>query len=99
MGRAYRDLQAHQVAMLAASRTAVKGILEQLSPDQLALRFERDNKPLMSTSGSRWRAFKRLHSAMQRDDDWSERLFARDFAQAYEEQARLIATLNTDLQG
>ena len=99
MGRAYRDLQAHQVAMLAASRAAVKGILEQLSPDQLALRFERDNKPLMSTSGSRWRAFKRLHSAMQRDDDWSERLFARDFARAYEEQARLIATLNTDLQG
>ncbi|MGK9066503.1 type VI secretion system-associated FHA domain protein TagH [Stutzerimonas chloritidismutans] len=99
MGRAYRDLQAHQVAMLAASRAAVKGILEQLSPDQLALRFERDNKPLVSTSGSRWRAFKRLHSAMQRDDDWSERLFARDFAQAYEEQARLIATLNTDLQG
>ena len=36
---------------------------------------------------------------MQRDDDWGERLFARDFAQAYEEQARLIATLNTDLQG
>jgi type VI secretion system protein ImpI len=36
---------------------------------------------------------------MQSSDDWSERLFARDFAQAYEEQVRLIATLNTDLQG
>ncbi|UNG18959.1 type VI secretion system-associated FHA domain protein TagH [Stutzerimonas zhaodongensis] len=99
MGRAYRDLQAHQVAMLAASRAAIKGMLEQLSPDQLALRFERDNKPLISTSGNRWRAYKRLHSVMQRDDDWGERLFARDFAQAYEEQVRLIATLNTDLQG
>ncbi|MCH2341505.1 type VI secretion system-associated FHA domain protein TagH [Pseudomonas sp. NPDC047963] len=99
MSRAYRDLQAHQVAMLAASRAAVKGMLEQLSPDQLALRFERDNKPLIATSGGRWRAYRRLHSAMQRDDDWSERLFARDFAQAYEEQARLIATLNTDIQG
>ncbi|MBA1274947.1 type VI secretion system-associated FHA domain protein TagH [Stutzerimonas azotifigens] len=99
VGRAFRDLQAHQVAMLAASRAALKGMLEQLSPDQLALRFERDNKPLISTSGSRWRAYRRLHLAMQRDDDWSERLFARDFAQAYEEQVRLIATLNTDLQG
>jgi len=97
--RAYRDLQAHQVAMLAASRAAIRGVLEQLSPDQLALRFERDNKPLISTAGGRWRAYKRLHLAMQHDDDWSERLFARDFAQAYEEQARLIATLNTDLQG
>jgi type VI secretion system protein ImpI len=99
VGRAFRDLQAHQVAMLAASRAAIKGMLEQLSPDQLALRFERDNKPLIATSGSRWRAYKRLHLAMQRDDDWSERLFTRDFAQAYEEQVRLIATLNTDLQG
>ncbi|HCJ30671.1 MAG TPA: type VI secretion system-associated FHA domain protein TagH [Pseudomonas sp.] len=99
VGRAFRDLQAHQVAMLAASRAALKGMLEQLSPDQLALRFERDNKPLIATSGSRWRAYRRMHLAMQRDDDWSERLFARDFAQAYEEQVRLIATLNTDLQG
>ncbi len=99
VGRAYRDLQAHQVAMLAASRAAIKGMFEQLSPEQLALRFERDNKPLMSTSGGRWRAYRRLHQAMQRGDDWSERLFTRDFAQAYEEQVRLIATLNTDLQG
>jgi len=99
VGRAFRDIQAHQVAMLAASRAAVKGMLEQLSPEQLALRFERDSKPLISTSGSRWRAYKRLHLAMQSSDDWSERLFARDFAQAYEEQVRLIATLNTDLQG
>jgi type VI secretion system protein ImpI len=99
VSRAYRDLQAHQVAMLAASRAAIKGMLEQLSPAQLALRFERDSKPLIPTSGSRWRAYKRLHLAMQSDDDWSERLFARDFAQTYEEQVRLIATLNTDLQG
>jgi len=99
VGRAFRDLQAHQVAMLAASRAAVKGMLEQLSPHQMALRFEQDNKPLIATAGSRWRAYKRLHLAIQRDDDWSERLFARDFAQAYEEQVRLIATLNTDLQG
>ena len=99
VGRAYRDLQAHQVAMLAASRAAIKGMFEQLSPEQLALRFERDNKPLITTSGGRWRAYRRLHQAMQRDDDWSERQFTRDFAQAYEEQVRLIATLNTDLQG
>ena len=32
-------------------------------------------------------------------EHWSERLLARDFAQAYEEQIRLISTLNIDLQG
>ena len=100
INRGFRDLQAHQVALLAASRAAVKGLFEQLSPEQLALRFEREGrKPLLATAGSRWRAYRRLHGALQQNDDWSERLFARDFAQAYEEQVRLIATLNTDAQG
>lgn len=97
--RGFRDLQAHQVALLTASRAAVRGTLEHFSPEQLTLRFERDNKPVLSTSGSRWRAFGRYHQALRQDDDWSERLLARDFAQAYEEQIRLISTLYTDPQG
>ncbi|RMQ42271.1 Type VI secretion system FHA domain protein [Pseudomonas cichorii] len=99
VSRAFRDLQAHQVALLTASRAAVRGTLEHFSPQQLTLRFERDNKPLLATSGSRWRAFGRYHQALRQDDDWSERLLARDFAQAYEEQIRLISTLHTDHQG
>lgn len=99
IGRGYRDLQAHQVALLAASQAAVKGVFEQLSPQQLTLRFEQERKPLLATAGSRWRAYRRWHERLQRDDDWSERLFARDFARTYEEQVRLIATLDTDLQG
>ena len=94
--RAFRDLQAHQVALLAASRAAVRGTLEHLSPQQLVLRFDRDNPPLLATSGSRWRAYSRYHHALRQNDDWSERLLARDFAQAYEEQIRLIATLHSD---
>lgn len=99
VSRAFRDLQAHQVALLSASRAAIRGTLEHFSPQQLTLRFERDNKPLLATSGSRWRAYGRYHQALRQDDDWSERLLARDFAQAYEEQIRLISTLNVDLQG
>ncbi|UVK98697.1 type VI secretion system-associated FHA domain protein TagH [Pseudomonas sp. B21-048] len=99
LSRAFRDLQAHQVALLTASRAAVRGTLEHFSPQQLTLRFERDNKPLLVTSGSRWRAYGRYHQALRQDDDWSERLLARDFAQAYEEQIRLISTLHTDHQG
>ena len=60
VSRAFRDLQAHQVALLAASRAAVRGTLEHFSPEQLILRFERDNKPLIATSGSRWRAYRPL---------------------------------------
>lgn len=96
---AFRDLQAHQVAMLAGSRAAVRGALEHCSPRQLTRRFERDNKSLFSTSGSRWKAYGRYHQALLEDDDWSERLLTRDFSQAYEEQVRLISTLHTELQG
>ncbi|QCY11721.1 type VI secretion system-associated FHA domain protein TagH [Pseudomonas sp. MPC6] len=99
ISRAFRDLQAHQVALLTASRAAVRSTLEHFSPQQLTLRFERDNKPLLATSGSRWRAYGRYHQALRQDDGWSERLLARDFAQAYEEQIRLISTLHTDHQG
>ncbi|MEE1948721.1 type VI secretion system-associated FHA domain protein TagH [Pseudomonas alcaligenes] len=98
VGRAYRDLQAHQVALYAASRTAVQGLFEQFAPEQLCLRFEQERKPLLATAGSRWRAYQRHFRALEKDDDWSQRLFARDFAKTYEEQVRLIATLNTDYQ-
>lgn len=96
----FRDLQAHQVALLAASRAAVRATLEHFTPQQLTLRFERNGRqPLLATAGTRWRAFARYHQALCDDDDWCERLLARDFAQAYEEQVRLISTLNTDPQG
>lgn len=98
--RAFRDVQAHQVAMLAGSRATVRATLEHFSPEQLTLRFEREGqKSLFAGAGSRWRAFGRHHQALRQDDDWSERLLARDFAQAYEEQIRLISTLNSEHQG
>ncbi|MFJ2453337.1 type VI secretion system-associated FHA domain protein TagH [Pseudomonas protegens] len=100
ISRAFRDLQAHQVALLSASRAAVRSTVENFSPQQLTLRFERDGQqPLLVTSGSRWRAYRRYHQALCQDDDWNERLLARDFAQAYEEQIRLISTLHLDDQG
>lgn len=99
ISRAYDDLQAHQVALLAASRAAVRGSLQHFSPQQLALRFERDNKSLLATDGSRWRAYNRYHQTLCQDDDWSERLLARDFAQVYEDQVRLICALHIEPQG
>lgn len=100
IARAFRDLQAHQVALLVASRASVRAALEHFAPEQLTLRLERDgSKPLIATAGSRWRAFSRYHQSLRQDDDFSERLMARDFARAYDEQVRLIATLHTEHQG
>ena len=60
------------MALLAASRAAVQAMFEQLAPEQLALRFEREGrKPLIATAGSRWRAYRRLHHSLGQDADWS----------------------------
>nr|WP_294976671.1 type VI secretion system-associated FHA domain protein TagH [uncultured Pseudomonas sp.] len=100
ISRTFRDLQAHQVALLSASRAAVRGTLEHFAPEQLALRFERDGQVSRLTGAAgRWRAYGRYHHSLRQDDEWGERLLARDFAQAYEEQVRLIATLNSEPQG
>lgn len=95
----FHDLQAHQVALLAASRSTLRAVLEHFSPRQLVLRMGREQRPLISTSGGHWRAFGRYHQALCEDDDWAERLLARDFAKAYEEQVRLVSTLQNDLHG
>lgn len=99
IARAFRDLQAHQIALLAASRTTLRATLEHFSPQLLALRLERDHRPLINTAGHYWRAYGRYHQALCQNDDWTERLLARDFAQAYEEQVRLISTLHTNHHG
>lgn len=95
--KAFRDIQAHQVAMLTASRAALRGALEHFAPQQLSLRFERDaRKPLFFTQAKRWQAYERHHQTLCADQEWSERLLARDFARAYEEQVRLLATLHIE---
>jgi type VI secretion system protein ImpI len=99
INRSFHDLQAHQVALLAASRSTLRTVLEHFSPRQLILRMEREQRPLISTSGGHWRAFGRYHQGLCDDDDWVERLLARDFAKAYEEQVRLVSTLQNDLHG
>lgn len=100
LSSAFGELQSHQVALVAASRTASKHLVEQLSPEQLKLRFEQDGSgSLLNSSGGRWRAYTRLHQHLQRDDQWHKELYAPDFTHAYQEQLRLIASLNSSYQG
>lgn len=99
IARAYRDLQAHQVALLTASRATLRVALEHFSPQRLALRLEPGPQALINTDGRYWRAYGRYHQALCQDGDWADRLLAHDFAKAYEEQVRLISTLHTDQHG
>lgn len=98
--RACRDLQGHQVGLVAASRQAVLATLEQLAPAQCEARLEREGRrPRWRRDATLWRAWQRQYRDLHQDDDWRERLFAKDFAQAYSDQIRLIATLNPIQQG
>ncbi|MCJ8205745.1 type VI secretion system-associated FHA domain protein TagH [Pseudomonas sp. RGM2987] len=99
IARAYRDLQAHQVALLSASRATLRATLEHFSPRQLILRMAREHKPLITTSGHYWKAYGRYHQDLCQDDDWTERVLARDFSRAYEEQVRLVSSLQTEYHG
>lgn len=93
---AMQTLQAHQVALLNASRTVLRSALEQVAPQRMIQQIEPDSRPWLTTDGHRWRAYVRHHRALSRDDDWTERLLARDFARAYAEQVRLITAVQTD---
>ena len=98
--RACRELQAHQVGLVSASRQAVLATLEQLAPAQCEARFEREGgRPRWGRDAKLWRAWQRQYRELRQDDDWRDRLFAKDFAQAYADQVRLIATLNPGQQG
>ena len=97
INRAFRDLQAHQVALLAACRGAIRGVIHQFSPEQLILTFEqRGEKGLVKGNSWKWRTYCRYHNLLQQDVEWSDRLFSKDFTTYYEEQVRLLASLNND---
>lgn len=93
---AFHELQAQQVALVAAGRAAVSSTLGHFSPQQLSQRIQRHALPFALIHGSRWRAYERYYEALQKDGDWCEHLLARDFTRAYEEQLRLISTLQLD---
>lgn len=100
LSSAFSELQSHQVALVAASRSASKYLVEQLSPEQLKLRFEHEgNSSLLTSSGARWRAYSKLHRHLQRDEQWHKELYAPGFTHAYQEQLRLVASLNSSYQG
>ncbi|MBU3825422.1 MAG: type VI secretion system-associated FHA domain protein TagH [Candidatus Oceanisphaera merdipullorum] len=94
-----QELQAHQVASLAATRSAVAGVIEQLSPAQLVYRFEQTiTKPrLGKVDGRYWQAYQQFHHSMSEDHDWRQSLFARHYTQTYEEQTQLLNSANPHL--
>ena len=91
--QAGRTLQRHQVAAMAASRAALRSTLEQLSPAQATLHFERSGHRRWFTSDKRWGSYRQLHQTLE--ESLQVQPLGAHFAQAYAEQQGLLSTLDT----
>ncbi|RMN79989.1 FHA-like protein [Pseudomonas cannabina] len=99
IARAFRELQAHETAMLAGCRVMAQAALEHFSPRQLGWQFERDRgRPWLLTDGRQWRDYARHHHDLQRSGQWHEHLLAHNFAPAYQQQFRLIVSFHQDVK-
>ena len=89
---ALKDIQAHQVASFAASRTLLDAAFEQLSPTQLVYRFETASKPgkWSNKDAYYWQQYQLHHQKLSGDQEWRQSQFIKDYARVYEEQAQYI---------
>jgi type VI secretion system protein len=89
---AFRDLQAHQMATLAAMQNALRSTLDRFSPSAIRARAERGGLMARILPGAReaalWKAYEREFDGVVRGSDEAFLdIFAKAFRRAYEEQA------------
>ena len=97
---ACREIQVHQLALVAACRVAVRSALAAFAPGHLLLCFEREGKPpRFCTDGAHWRAYQRHYQRQVDKDSLVGQLFRQDFSDAYAQQLRLVNTLHAAYQG
>lgn len=91
----FADIKAHQIAVMAGMQVALKALLTRFDPKELEDRLREDsvlNKVLPGSKKARhWELFTKLYAeiAKEAEDDFHG-LFGREFARAYEEQAKKV---------
>ncbi|WP_024871773.1 type VI secretion system-associated FHA domain protein TagH [Tolumonas lignilytica] len=97
--QALKDIQAHQVASFAASRTMSDAVFDQLSPTRLTYRFENAGKA--SRWGNKaayyWQQYQLHHQQLSSDQEWRQSQFIQDYARVYEEQTQYINAAWSDV--
>ncbi|UOK41024.1 type VI secretion system-associated FHA domain protein TagH [Pseudomonas palleroniana] len=98
--QAHQDGQIHQVALLAACRSALRHTHAVFAPGHLLLSLESQRKPsrFFSDAGY-WRAYQRHYQRLAEDDQFNDPLLGREFTRAYEEQVHLASALHIDYPG
>jgi len=93
----FDDIKAHELAMMAGFQAALKHLLRRFDPTTLEDRLGQHSVLDTLLSGSRktkyWDLFTARYAeiAEEAEEDFQE-LFGKEFARAYEEQARKIST-------
>jgi type VI secretion system FHA domain protein len=91
MRDAYRDLRAHELAVMAGMRSALAGLLQRFDPKALESRITGKSGLGMLLAGGRraqlWEAYQELFGQLsaEAEDDFHQ-VFGRAFLQAYEDQ-------------
>ena len=102
MRDAFRDLRAHELAVMAGMRSALTGLLQRFDPKALEARMTgKSGLGLLLAGGRRaqlWEAYQELFSQLsaEAEDDFHE-VFGHAFLQAYEEQLDRLS--NEDAAG
>ena len=92
---AYNDMQAHHMAVLAAMRATLEGLLARFDPQELEKKFNHDsvlNNLILKTPARKmkyWDLFTERYGQIAKDaEEGFMQLFAVEFTRAYESQIR-----------
>jgi len=82
-----RDIRMHEVAVMAAMQVAVRGMLDELSPEKIRAASEQGGMALLPAQrkARAWDAYEARHAAtVQALSDDFDSIFGKSFARAYE---------------
>jgi type VI secretion system FHA domain protein len=102
MRDAFRDLRAHELAVIAGMRSALAGLLQRFDPTQLESKITARSGLGALLAGGRkaqlWESYQALYSQLsaEAEDDFHE-VFGKAFLQAYTEQLDRLA--RSDAEG
>jgi type VI secretion system FHA domain protein len=93
--RAFDDIRAHQVAMLAGMRAGFENLMARFDPQQLQEQFDKQAKRggLLGVRGTPkyWEFYADFFAGLRGDrEDAFRRLFGEEFSLAYEKQIELL---------
>ncbi len=91
--QSFTELQEHQVGVVAGMKSALKYMLDQLSPEKIAHKVDQAKlKALLpgSKKSRYWDAYNDLYNDIDEQDDVFDTLFGNEFCKAYERQIENI---------